>query len=408
MKRVFVCLILLFVANFACSQNVGSQEFFFIKADESSPLGFNMDDSLALSNKSPKFNFQQFGEWTVSAAISGIGLGENNTESGYPSSTADFSNAQLLIQKKTGVAQFFIQTGLYSVPELGVPYKRANFYTNEMFGYLPQAYASYVPNENLSISIGKLPAMGGYESTFTYQNLNITRGLLWAQTNSVSQGIQINHSANKLNLSFTWNDGSDSGKYNWLGAAASYDINKENNIGIILVGATSSIGPFKPNSTNTIKTPLLDNNSQIFNLIYKYSTNNVLLVPYLQYSYIPADASIGIPVSYSTHGAAILANYKLLNQGEQDSKIKSISLPFRIEYIATTGGSAPNAPTLLYGPGSSAWSLTFTPTYQFKEYFVRLEASLVKAINITSGLGFGTQGTSTSQVRGMLEMGILY
>jgi hypothetical protein len=63
---------------------------------------------------------------------------------------------------------------------------------------------------------------------------------------------------------------------------------------------------------------------------------------------------------------------------------------------------------LLYGPNSSAWTFTITPTYQFEQYFMRFEASLVKAVNATAGASFGVNGTNTSQVRGMVELGILY
>ncbi|WP_353506543.1 outer membrane beta-barrel protein [Polynucleobacter sp. TUM22923] len=63
---------------------------------------------------------------------------------------------------------------------------------------------------------------------------------------------------------------------------------------------------------------------------------------------------------------------------------------------------------MLYGAGSSAWSFTFTPTYQINQYFVRVEASYVKASNTTGGLAFGYSGNNNSQARAMMEVGILY
>ena len=66
-------------------------------------------------------------------------------------------------------------------------------------------------------------------------------------------------------------------------------------------------------------------------------------------------------------------------------------------------------PNLLgYGPGSKAWALTITPTYQYKIFFARTEFSFIKASSITPGGGFGTSGTSDTQVRGILEAGLVF
>ncbi len=79
----------------------------------------------------------------------------------------------------------------------------------------------------------------------------------------------------------------------------------------------------------------------------------------------------------------------------------------RLEYIKSDG-SINGAPNLLYGQGSKAWSFTLTPTYQYKRLFARTEFSFTKANNIVNGLGFGPNGTKTSQARGLLEVGILF
>ena len=390
------------IANSGLCQTATLQSFISATPTDTIQLGINMDNSLEFSGKGLAIDLGQYGEWIASAAVSAIGVSQTNTSPGYPSTTADLSNAQLILQKNTGVAQFYFKAGSYSFPTLGTAYKRANFYTADTYGYVPQVYAAYVPNSNWSAMIGKLQAMGGYESGFTYQNLNIARGILWAQTNVITRGIQVNHTQDKIDLAFTLNDGAYSGKYNWLGASASYRPNLNHYLGI------SYVGSFSPNNTNTFNTPLLENNSQIANVVYKFSSDHWQVVPYLQYSLIPANPSIGIPVSYTTRGGAILVNYKMRPTEMGAAKLKNISLPVRVEYLSTNGGNVAGAPILLYGPNSSAWTFTITPTYQFEQYFMRLEASLVKAINATAGASFGANGTNTSQVRAMVEVGILY
>ncbi len=366
------------------------------------PLGFGMDDSLSFGGRSPVLDLGQLGQWTLSTVVSGLGFTQSKAVAGNPSSTADFSNAQLLIQKNTGTWQFFVQTGLYSVFELGVPYNRAENYTNTTFGWVPQAYVSYVPDAHWSVSAGKLPAMGGYEATFSYQNLNIQRGLLWAQTNSVSTGIQVNHTDGGVSTSFTWNDGSYSGKFNWLGASVTVQANEANSLTASWVGAVS------PNSQDNVTTPVLQNNSEVVNLIYKYDHDQWMVAPYLQYTVIPANPSIGLADTHQTYGAAVLVNYRIANPEAGARHAAKISLPMRLEYLSTTGGTSYGEPMLLYGPNSAAWSFTVTPTYQYDNYFIRLEASYVQAINPVPGSSYGRAGTQNSQVRGLVELGFLF
>jgi len=73
--------------------------------------------------------------------------------------------------------------------------------------------------------------------------------------------------------------------------------------------------------------------------------------------------------------------------------------------LNTLGNGAPN---LLYGPGSKAWSITVTPTYQRKIFFARSEFSFVGAIDTTPGFALGPDGRNTHQARVLLEAGILF
>jgi hypothetical protein len=184
-----------------------------------------------------------------------------------------------------------------------------------------------------------------------------------------------------------------------MGASMAYQLNKKS------TGTISWTGAIKPSTTNTFTTPLAQNNSQIFNAIYTYSKGNLFLAPYLQYTYVPANPSIGILSSAQTMGAALLSNYRLMDLAK-DGGVASI--PVRLEYINSNGYGNPSSPNLLYGPGSSAWSATITPTIQFKQYFFRAEYSYVQAINVTPGLGFGQLATASNQSRLMFEVGFLY
>ena len=82
---------------------------------------------------------------------------------------------------------------------------------------------------------------------------------------------------------------------------------------------------------------------------------------------------------------------------------RRLNLGGRLEYIGSTGGNS-----LLYGPGSGAFSATITPTFQWQYYFARAEFSYVKANGVTSGFGLGPNFNGNSQTRVMVETGILF
>ena len=57
----------------------------------------------------------------------------------------------------------------------------------------------------------------GAESTFTYQNFNIERGIVWNQENAINRGIQVNQTVGRyLSGAISWNDGYYSNRYSWL------------------------------------------------------------------------------------------------------------------------------------------------------------------------------------------------
>jgi hypothetical protein len=140
-------------------------------------------------------------------------------------------------------------------------------------------------------------------------------------------------------------------------------------------------------------------NSQQYNLIFSHNSGPLTLTPYVQYTYVPAVPQIGILHSASTIGVALTAKYSLT---------PVFSLGGRAEYISSSGSGGGEATNLLYGPGSKAWSLTFTPTYQFKIFYLRGEVSYVRATNPTPGFAFGQLGLAASQTRAMIETGALF
>lgn len=332
-------------------------------------------------------------KFDLNGVVSGIGVVQSNSTTADRTDRADASNAFIILQKANGPIGFYLQAGAYSIPALGLPYISSGNAVNSLFGPLPLAYATYSPTSNFSIEAGNLPTLIGAEYTFTFENMNIERGLLWNQENAVNRGVQLNYSHGPLSGSLSWNNGFYSNSYTWLTGLLSWAINSENSL------AVAGGGNLGFSKFSNFATPVVQNNGQLYNIIYTYNASPLTITPYFQWSYIPKNDKIGVLKSTSTVGGAILASYALTEH---------FSVAGRGEYIGSSGNSTDGSANLLYGPGSSAWSLTLTPTYQYKGFFVRGEVSYMRAESWASGDVFGSQGNDPSQVKGAMEVGFFF
>jgi hypothetical protein len=207
-------------------------------------------------------------------------------------------------------------------------------------------------------------------------------------------------------FAFSLNDGFYSNRYTWLSGSATYTLDTSNNF--VLAAGGNYAHTAKLTTTTpffqTTATPLFQNNETLLTFVYNYNAAPWTITPYFQYTHVPAASSIGAFTDASTFGGAILANYSF----DEGSPLPGFSVPIRFEYISSTGSAANGAPNLLYGPGSNAWSITLTPTYQYKIFFARAEISHVGANSTTPGLAFGREGTNTTQTRFLFETGVLF
>ena len=352
-----------------------------------------MSYPLAANPKPVSFDFGPLGTAYVTGALTGLAFVQSNAASGDRDSRADVSNGQVIVQTTDGVVQYYVQAGGYSFPTLGTPYLTASKNVDAYYGLVPSAFLKFVPNGNFSVQIGKLPTLIGAEYTFTFENTNIERGLLWNQENAITRGIQANYSNGPIAASVAWTDGFYSNRYDWVSGSLAYTFDPANILSVVAGGAVDRI------TQVTSATPLLQNNEQIYNVIYTHTDGPWTLQPYVQYTRVPKSSAIGTTRSASTWGAALLGNYAFDPQ---------FSLAGRVEYIGSSGNPADGAPNLLYGPGSKAWSLTLTPTWQIQRFFARADVSYVKVSSATPGLVFGDGGDKTSQARLMVEAGVVF
>lgn len=346
-----------------------------------------------LSTAAPQHTFAAgpFGTLAITGILSGIGLVQDNWIDGDKSSHWDLSNGQIFLQKTTGWWQFYLQAGAYNLPALGTPFLSTGHTLSNFFGPLPTGYLKLVKG-GMSVEIGELPTLIGAEYTFTFENLNIERGLLWNQENAISRGIQLNEAYKKLSASLAWTDGFYSNRYTWLSGSLAYAFNAANTLSFVAGGNAGTT------RQTTVATPI-QNDGAIYNIIYTYSKGNWYIQPYYQYTDLPKNLSAGIAKGTSTSGGALLFNYNFKH---------GVSLALRPEYISSSGSPFDGSVNLLYGQGSNAFAFTVTPTYQKDGFFARADLSVVDARSTSPGYAFGVTGRQNTQTRGVIEAGFMF
>ena len=276
-------------------------------------------------------------------------------------------------RKTDGFLQWYDPgAGAYSFPTIGVPYASSGPTTGATFSAVPEAFIKLAFTDSFNVEAGKLPTLIGNEYNFTFQNMNVQRGLLWNQEPAISRGVQANYSSGPLTISLSLNDGYYTDRYNVLSGLISYGFN--GGADTLAFAASGNLGTtdfFSKSGTSPIF-----NSDTIYNLIYTHTSGAWTISPYLQYLTVPKSALLGSPLKGgSSTSGALLVSYALNDNWK---------LPFRFEYVSTSG-----AYNFLYGVGSNAFSFTFTPTYQYKVFFIRPEISYVSAgSNATSGLAY--------------------
>ena len=339
------------------------------------------------------FDAGPFGKLSVNGIVTGFAQFQNNSVPGDDKAQATLSNGQIFVQKADGKLQYYIQAGAYTMPTLGAPFLDAQKTLTTFYGPVPVAFLKLPVGKTTSFEIGSLPTLMGAESTFTYQNFNIERGLIWGQENAISRGIQVNQALGKyLSASVSWNDGYYSNRYSFLSGSLTFTKGPHTLV-------YDGMGNLGQTVFQTAATPL-QNNGAMHAVIYTYTKGPWIVSPYFQYGTYGKNLNVGIAKSTSATGGAVNVSYAFKS---------GFSLPVRFEYLASSGSTTDGSVNLLgYGPGSKGTTFTATPTYQKGGMYVRGDLAWVDAKDFTSGNAFGKTGTNANQFRGVLEFGFIF
>jgi hypothetical protein len=340
------------------------------------------------------FDAGPLGKLSVNGILTGFAQFQNNSVPGDDKAQATLSNGQIFIQKADGKYQYYVQAGAYTMPTLGIPFVNAQNTVSNYYGPVPVAYLKLPVGKTTQFLIGSLPTLMGAESTFTYQNFNIERGIIWNQENAINRGLQVNQTVGKyLSASLSWNDGYYSGRYSWLSGSATLTKGPHSLVydGMGNLGQTVYV---------TSAMPTYQNNGYMHAVIYTYTKGPWIISPYFQYGNVPKNLKVGVPKSTSATGGALNVSYAFK---------KGFSLPARVEYLTSSGSATDGSVNLLnFGAGSRGTSFTATPTYQKGGLYVRGDLAWLHTSDYTPGYVFGKTGTDANQFRGVLEFGFVF
>jgi hypothetical protein len=311
------------------------------------------------------------------------------------SNRTDVSNALLIVNKSSGMLRYGFAAGAYNIPVLGFALNKTTQTgaNTSLYGAVPSIYIEYAPTSNFNLEAGKLATFIGQENTYTYENLNIQRGIIWNLETAISRGLRGTFTGSKFNGALEINDGYYSG--NRLGVEGQ------------LTNVPSASTTFEfvfvlPNASAPANATASIANKRLYNPLLTYTSGRWTLSPYLLFVESPSSVALGYTKSEHAFGAVFNAAYAFNS---------TWSLPLRIEYGkngSTPSDTSSNANLLGYGPGSGAWTYTLTPTYRKGVFFARAEASDVKVTNFTPGTAFGTKGTQSNQFRTGVEAGLQF
>ncbi len=339
------------------------------------------------------FDAGPLGKLSVNGILTGFSQFQSNHVPGDESAQATLSNGQIFIQKADGKVQYFVQAGVYTMQALSVPFASAQTTNTNFYGPVPVAYLKLPVGKTTQFLVGSLPTLMGAESTFTYQNFNVERGIVWNQENAINRGIQVNQALGKyLSASFSWNDGYYSNRYSWLSGSVTFTKGHH----ILVYDGMGNLGQ---TVFETAATPI-QNNGYMHAVIYTYSKGPWIISPYFQYGNLPTNPTVGVLKATSATGGAINVSYAFKN---------GFSLPGRVEYLSSSGNATDGSVNMLgFGSGSAGTTFTATPTYQKGGMYVRGDLAWVHASNYTPGSVFGSTGTNDNQFRGVLEFGFIF
>ncbi len=332
--------------------------FSFAYGGEVTTTTINHSEMVTSSTKSTPSQLGKVEENSASFKISGgvsvSGFYETAAK-GNGESGAGIQLTDLLIElsDENKYGAFDIAVGSIVAPTVIGSVGNVNFATvGNGFGLL-WANVSIKPVSNLSVEAGILPTNVGYELANTFQNSNITYGLVWNSQPFIYKGVRVTYNAEKFSFYGEYDRG--------------VELNGNANDHAWAIGSFGTLRSLNYSVTYFD----YGNFKDLLDLTVGFSLESVDIGLSGDYQWLDSDKNL------SGFGVA----FYLV------SKIKAFSFPLRLEYVKDRNNSA------IYGFNKGALSVTITPTYKISDNLIfRVEYSFV---NTQEKLFNGSKNKST-------------
>jgi hypothetical protein len=339
------------------------------------------------------------GPLDFSGGVDGYFYAQGGQTPGHNGTGADVDDFMIQLSKNTGPVQFQLQLADYAGYTLGAGYPKeanANHFTT---GPLRAANVSFVVNNNLTLQVGQLGSLEGYESTFTWNNPTGVDTILYYVTNSENRGVSATYTQGPASLQVTYGDGNDTGVWNYLQFLGTYNFDSNNNLNVfggIELGVTGPAA-YGYGQTTVGGNGIYNVDCNVFGAWYSSTIGNLTLTPEVQYQYsnpLHRYASSGndIPKYTGDFGAVLFGQY---NFGTSPYSIGAW-----VEY-ATSNGAA----DWFINPGARLVGGSIGPAWQYKDIYTRLTGGFVHLLNTET---YGNSGTSKDYGIAQLQAGLVF
>lgn len=374
--------------------------------------------AFAMNGPTPiKYNLGKLGEYSISGGVDGYGAlynnGSGNLFNQNPQNvSAGLTNALIDIQKTSGLFQFTFETGEYTFPILGgksfeyptgSPQNGYNFLGTPVL----QGYVTLAPSPDFSISAGIIPTVEGLESGQDWNNSNFFLSQLANMEITSERGVEATFTHGPAILTVQLDDGYFSKRFNNVQGALTYNLNS---VDYIYLYGSDTLGTTDfTNSTNGFP----EVNSNMIGGGFNATFGKLNIIPYVQYQWLPKSARVGNVKTYSNIAFAVSTDYqfdKLWSLGGQVSYVSTNTNKQDIGNAIAFGnwmGYGATGPGAI-GPGASMLGLQLTPTWQYKQLFVRTTFAYSHLSSYLPGFGYGTSGNKPGLFAGILEAGFLF
>ncbi len=321
---------------------------------------------------------------------------------------AELMNSQISLQKPTGLVRFTLQIGSVNSLSLGTA-PAATSVTTFSTGPIYAAYVTLAPSRHVSVSVGRIDSLEGYEAGIDWGNPSVLTTALYNVQNYQSLGVMLNVSKGPVSASVAFGDGFDTGVFNFLQGLVNYNFNSTNSLSVYGATNLSRTGSLahtygsaaKPYGQSLVGPGNVQINSSMLGAYYSYTRGNLNLVPEVQFVYAKKDIKAGIRKTTTDFGAALFGNYTF-GHGPY-------SLGGWVEYFAASGFGSNGFGNWFLQPNAKGIGMSITPTWQKGHVFVRGDLGVLHFTNGGDGvIGYGASGKQPNQATFVLEAGLLF